>query len=229
MTCNNSLWGGYVNPFVNPSVAQSTPMNDGWNAPADRTCPHSQYKFVCQCSDYYYLTNNENFNCSNPLSSYDRTGWGDCQIEGGHYNINAGITDPYINGCNNGNRTCPSTYYQGIAGSGDDGYNSCGMGCTPKGSGGVITGASSNVGGTNAGINILKSSPVPLGCCDESATNFNIDSATDENCCSNCCTYPQGLITGKDKINKGLDKIKPHIPLLVIGVFLFLLTFKKIK
>ena len=24
MTCNNSLWGGYVNPFVNPSFGQKS-------------------------------------------------------------------------------------------------------------------------------------------------------------------------------------------------------------
>ena len=104
MPCTNTqLIGGSNNPFsatTYGSYSGGAVMNEGFNAPVDNMggCPQSQYKFICQCTDKYYLTNNQNFDCAKPNQSYDPVGWGDCASDG-IYDTQKGTSDGNVNGC----------------------------------------------------------------------------------------------------------------------------------
>ena len=141
MACNNQLIGGSNNPFsatTYGTYSGQAYMNEGFQAPVDQMggCPSPQYKFVCQCTDRYTLTNNPNFDCSNPNGSYDPVGWGDCMSDG-IYDLQKGTTDGNVNGCcgtinMTGDCTnCSNTYYQNgfIAGQFHPPTNECGADC----------------------------------------------------------------------------------------------------
>ena len=141
MACNNALIGGSNNPFsatTYGTYSGGAMMNEGFNAPVDQMggCSHTQYKFVCQCTDRFTLTNNPNFDCSNPNSSYDPTGWGDCMSDG-IYDLQKGTSDTNVNGCcgtinmTGSGCNCGNTYYQNgfVAGQFHPPTNECDPSC----------------------------------------------------------------------------------------------------
>ena len=152
MACNNQLIGGNNNPFsatTYGAVSGAVPMNTGFNAPLDKSCPSSQYKFVCQCDQTFVVTNNPNFDCANPNSSFNPNL--DCQSDG-IYDLQKGSSDGNVNSCCGcvGGTSCPdctSSYYQGgySGGAYIPPYNECSPSCPSN----FITTQVSPIGKTN--------------------------------------------------------------------------------